>query len=174
MDHNTELYFFDESRFETHSNIVGHGWFEKGRRTALKYNLGYKNFYLYSSVNPLNGNNFSLILPNVDTVNFNVFLKEFVKTLGTKEAIIIVDGASWHRSKALDIPENVKIIIQPPYSPELNPVEKLWQYIKRHTIKNRLFEKLSLIENSICEMLKSMTKQQLMTICNANYIKSQL
>ena len=173
MDHNTELYFFDESRFGAHSNI-GHGWFEKGRRTALKYNLGYKNFYLYSSVNPLNGNNFSLILPNVDTVNFNVFLKEFVKTLGTKEAIIIVDGASWHRSKALDIPENVKIIIQPPYSPELNPVEKLWQYIKRHTIKNRLFEKLSLIENSICEMLKSMTKQQLMTICNANYIKSQL
>lgn len=173
MDHNTELYFFDESRFGAHSNI-GHGWFEKGRRTALKYNLGYKNFYLYSSVNPLNGNNFSLILPNVDTVNFNVFLKEFVKTLGTKETIIIVDGASWHRSKALDIPENVKIIIQPPYSPELNPVEKLWQYIKRHTIKNRLFEKLSLIENSICEMLKSMTKQQLMTICNANYIKSQL
>lgn len=173
MDQNTELYFFDESRFGTHSNI-GHGWFERGRRAALKYNLGYKNFYLYSSVNPLNGHNFSLILPNVDTVNFNVFLKEFVKTLGKKKAIIIVDGASWHRSKALNIPHNIEIIIQPPYSPELNPVEKLWQYIKRHTIKNRLFDKLSLIEDSICEILKSMTKEQFMQVCNVKYIKSQL
>lgn len=172
MGKETELYFFDESRFGTHSN-VGHGWFEKGRRTALSYNMGYKNFYLYSSVNPLNGNNFSLILPNVDTINFNVFLEEFAKTLD-KNAIIVVDGASWHRSKALNVPKNIEIIIQPPYSPEINPVEKLWQYIKRHTIKNKLFTNLEIIEEALCQILKSMTQDHFRKICNVKYIKGQL
>ncbi len=67
LDSNCDLYSFDESRFGTHSNI-GHGWFKKGKtRGNLEYKLGYKNFYLYSAVNPENGNNFSLIMPNVDT-----------------------------------------------------------------------------------------------------------
>jgi len=168
-DKKIQLYFFDESRFGTHSNI-GHGWFKKGRRTQLPYNLGYKNFYLYSAVNPLNGNNLSLILPNVDTINFNIFLEEFAKTTNNSNVILVVDGASWHRSKDLDIPNNIKIIIQPPYSPELNPIEKLWQYIKRHTIKNRLFDNLNLIEDEVCKILNSTSKDQFMQICNVNYI----
>ena len=105
--------FFDESRFGTHSNI-GHGWFKKGRRAALSYNMGYKNFYLYSPACPISGNNFSLILPNVDTINFEVFLQEFAKTLSGKKVVMVVDGASWHRSKKLKIPDNIQIIILSP------------------------------------------------------------
>ena len=169
MDENTELHFFDESRFGTHSNI-GHGWFKKGRRTALSYNMGYKNFYLYSSACPISGNNFSLILPNVDTINFEVFLQEFAKTLSGKKVVMVVDGASWHRSKKLKIPDNIQIIIQPPYSPELNPIEKLWQYIKRHTIKNKMFVNLSVLEDVLCKFLNSMTKESFKSICHTSYI----
>ncbi len=66
MHSEKELFFFDESRFGTHSK-VGHGWFKKGSRTQVKVKLGRENFYLYSAVNPRNGENFSLFAPNVNT-----------------------------------------------------------------------------------------------------------
>lgn len=66
------LYFFDESRFGTHSKI-GHGWFEKGSRTGVKVKLGFENFYVYSAINPVFGDDFSLILPYVNTECLNLF-----------------------------------------------------------------------------------------------------
>ena len=59
----------------------------------------------------------------------NIFLKEFAKVNQGKKIAIIMDGAGWHKSHKLIFPENIRIIIQPSYSPELNPIEKLWQYI---------------------------------------------
>ena len=70
-----ELYFFDEARFGTHSNL-GHGWFPKGTRTAVKVKLGFKNFYVYSAVHISPGKDFSLILPKVNTINMNEFLAQ--------------------------------------------------------------------------------------------------
>ncbi len=69
---NEEVWFFDESRFGTHSK-VGHGWFKTGIRTPVKIKLGYKNFYLYSAANPKTGEDFTLILPNVNINCMNVF-----------------------------------------------------------------------------------------------------
>jgi Winged helix-turn helix/DDE superfamily endonuclease len=75
MHSEKELFFFDESRFGTHS-IVGHGWFKKGSRTQVKVKLGRENFYLYSAVNPRNGENFSLFAQNVNTDCINIFLEQ--------------------------------------------------------------------------------------------------
>jgi hypothetical protein len=72
------LRFFDESRFGTHSKI-GHGWFKTGTRTPVKVKLGYKNFYLYSIANPTTGEEFTLLLPNVNIKYMNIFLSEFSK-----------------------------------------------------------------------------------------------
>lgn len=166
------MYFFDESRFGTHSNI-GHGWFKSGKvRDSVTYKLGYKNFYLYSAVAPKTGNNFSLILPRSDTGNFNVYLEQFSKYLKSinKKAIVVMDGAGWHKSKDLVVPSNIEVIIQPPYSPELNPVEKLWQFIKRHTIKNKVFETLEDIEEVLCQFIKGMTNDVFKTVCRAKYM----
>ncbi|WP_434732645.1 transposase [Wolbachia endosymbiont of Zygogramma bicolorata] len=70
-----ELFFFDESRFGTHSKI-GHGWFKKGIRTQVKVKLGRQNFYLYSAVNPRNRESSSLFVPNVNTDCMNIFLEQ--------------------------------------------------------------------------------------------------
>lgn len=118
------MFFFDESRFGTHSK-ASHGWFEKGKRTSIKVKLGFQNFYVYSAVNPISGESFTLKLPNVDTTCMNVFLEEMSKEIGENEAVIIMGGASWHKSKDLVIPKNIVIKIVPPYCPELNPVERL-------------------------------------------------
>ena len=63
------------------------------------------------------------------------------------------------------------IILQPPYSLELNPVEKLWQYIKNHTIKNRTYDNLKDLEDKICEFVKSNLNPEIIrSVCNVKYI----
>lgn len=85
--------------------------------------LGFKNFYLYSAVEPKTGEHFTLEIPHVNTECLNAFLKEFAKAFPPEEIILVMDGARWHKSKDLVVPANIEINYLPPYSPELNPVE---------------------------------------------------
>jgi transposase len=130
------VWFFDESRFGTHSN-VGHAWYPTGTRTAIDIKLGYENFYLYSAVNPKTGEEFTLILPKVNTLCMNIFLEQFSKVYKDKKIVMVMDGATWHKSNGLLVTDNIRNIILPAYSPELNPVEKFWQCIKAKTIKKQ-------------------------------------
>ena len=164
-----ELWFFDESRFGTHSKI-GHGWFRTGIRTPVKIKLGYKNFYLYSAANPKTGKEFTIILPNVNINCMNIFLKEFSKTIKQRKVLIVMDGAGWHKSDKLKYPKNIRILIQPAYSPELNPIEKLWQYIKDHTIKNKIYKTLPDLENQVCKFVRTLNPEIIRSICNVNYV----
>ena len=68
-----------------------------------------------------------------NTACMNVFLSELSLSYSNKNVLLVLDGAGWHRSKDLVIPGNIKFLFLPPYSPELNPVEKLWEYIKNNT-----------------------------------------
>lgn len=165
------MLFFDESRFGTHSK-VGHGWFEKGIRTSIKINLARKNFYVYSAISSLTGYNFSLVLPEVNTNNMNIYLQRLAKSIKNQQVILIMDGASWHKSAELTIPKNIEIIRLPAYSPELNPTEKLWQYIKDHVLKNKLYTCISTLENVVCQFIKQLTNDEIMSNCACDYLFS--
>jgi transposase len=78
------------------------------------------------------------VLPYVNTGCLNLFLSEMSKNLGSLEIILVMDGAGWHKSKDLNVPWNIQIIYLPPYCPELNPVERLWNYIK--SLSTRQFD----------------------------------
>lgn len=164
-----ELWFFDESRFGTHSKI-GHGWFKTGARAPVKVKLGYKNFYLYSIANPKTGEEFTLLLPNVNIKCMNIFLAEFAKFIKNRKTLIVMDGAGWHKSDKLKYPKNIRILIQPAYSPELNPIEKLWQYIKDHTIKNKIFKTLAELENRVCKFIQTLNPKIIRTVCRISYL----
>jgi transposase len=164
-----EILFFDESRFGTHSKL-GHGWFKKGSRTQIKINMGFKNFYVYSAVNSISGNNYSLTMPYVNTDCMNIFLSRLAMSLKQKRCLLIMDGASWHRSYRLKVPANIEIAYLPAYSPELNPVERLWNYLKAHTIKNKFYTSLNKLENSVCAFLNNMTKDNFKHICACSYL----
>jgi hypothetical protein len=164
-----EIFFFDESRFGTHSKI-GHGWFKKGTRTAIPVKLGYQNFYLYSALNPRSGESISYIMPGVDTMCMNVYLNALSQELNEKKIIMIMDGAGWHKSKDLKVPSNIEIIYLPPYSPELNPVERLWGYIKQCTIRNKIYDTLESLEDEICHFLCDLTEETIMSVCNVPYL----
>ena len=103
-------------------------------------------------------------MPNVDTACMNVYLEELAEEI-KEDFILIMDGAGWHKSKDLIVPQNIQIELLPPYCPELNPVERLWRFIKDNTIKNKVFETLGNLEDEVCEFIKNLTKEVVLGIC---------
>jgi transposase len=97
----------------------------------------------------------------------NVYLKELSKEI-KGDFILIMDGAGWHKSKNLIIPKNIQIILLPPYCPELNPVERLWRYIKDNTIKNKVFETLTELENLVCKFVRNLGNEIIKNTCFVN------
>ena len=166
-----EVFFFDESRFGTHSN-VGHGWFKTGERSAVAVKLGFQNFYIYGAVAPRSGVDYSLLLPYVNTASMNFFLRHMSQGLGDKKAFLVLDGAGWHKSKELIVPWNIELVYLPPYSPELNPVERLWEYYKDNIIVNRIYDSLDSLEKAVCEFIKNTSAESLRSICAVNYLSS--
>ena len=83
----------------------------------------------------------------------NSFLELFSKTIAKGEhAVMIWDGAGFHTSKSLKVPENVSLIQLPAYSPELNPIENLWHYLKSHFWSNRAYDDYQALENAGCKL----------------------
>ena len=166
---NKVLLFFDESRFGTHSKL-GHGWFPRGLRTQVKAKLGFENFYLYSTVNPQTGDDFTLVLPNVNAQCLSIFLEKLSHSIGNQEIVFVMDGAGWHKAKDLTVPANIELIILPPYSPELNPVERFWRFIKQHTIKNKVFESVADLEKEVSTFLQSLDPALIASLCKVEYL----
>lgn len=163
------VFFFDESRFGTHSKL-GHGWFPTGKRTQVHVKLGFANFYLYSAIEPRTGENFTLEIPNVNEICMNVFLEEFAKTYPNEEVILVMDGAGWHKSKGLQLTDNIEIVLLPPYSPELNPVERFWQSLKQNTIRNKVYATLDALKQAVAKYLNSMEITAIQSLCTADYL----
>jgi transposase len=132
--------------------------------------LGYKNFYLYSAVDAKDGSSFSLIMPSVNTETMNVFLSELSREYSSEKLALIMDGAGWHKSSNLKVPENIKIFFLPPYSPELNPVERLWLYIKQRILSNKIYQTIDDLENALCEFINGLSKEVVKNICTASYL----
>ena len=164
----TLLFFFDEGRFGLKPTL-GRFWAKRGEKVIAKVEPRYRNFYLYSSVSPHTGEMYSLILPWVNTEIMSLYLKKFSDAYADKKILLIMDQAGWHKSKHLEIPDNITIIFLPPYSPELNPVERLWQWLRRHACRNKYFEKEEALIMALCKAIKSLTKSRLKSICRCSY-----
>jgi len=102
----------------------------------------------------------------------NLYLSELSKEFSDHVIALIMDQAGWHKAKALVIPDNIKFIYLPPYSPELNPVERLWLHIKFNVMNNKLFDKLETLENQLCAFIRSILKDEIKSICSASYLNS--
>lgn len=83
-----------------------------------------------------------------------------------------MDGAGWHKSKDLVVPSNIEILYLPPYSPELNPVERLWLYIKKAVLYNKVYESLDVLEEEVCNFLRGIDSHTFAQICAVDYMFS--
>lgn len=163
------ILFFDESRFGTHSKL-GHGWFERGVRTSVNIKLGFKNFYVYSAISSTNGYNFSLLLPEVNSNHMNIYLERLAKSLKGERVVLVLDGAAWHKSNELRVPQNIELLHLPAYSPELNPVEKLWQFIKSKTLTNKFYNSINELEDAVCAFIRGITREDILSNCACHYL----
>jgi len=100
-----------------------------------------------------------------------VYLDEFAKENPDELKIIVLDNGAFHKAKRLIIPDNISLIFLPPYSPELNPAEKVWAKFKRD-FTNRLFHTLDELKLYVCELSNKLTKQEVISICSYKYIFS--
>ena len=163
------MFFFDASRFGLQPSL-GPGGARKGVRISAPVNPGYPNFYVYSGVCPLTGDAFALFLPRVNTELLNLYRAEMSAAFPDKEIMLIWDQAGGHKSKSLKVPENITLKSRPPYSPELNPVEKLWQGLKKHVCRNRLFAYMDELMDTLMETWVTLTPARLMEICQGSYL----
>jgi transposase len=88
-----------------------------------------------------------------------VFLTEVASRYPFENIVMVVDGAGWHKSKAFEMPTNLRLLFLPPYSPELNPQEHIWDELREKCFHNKTFESLDLLEDHLVESLKIMEAQ---------------
>jgi hypothetical protein len=112
--------------------------------------------YVYSAVAPALGEMTSLILPSADTAMMSLFLEQVSQTFSRYFIVMQVDGASWHHSDDLVIPSNIRLIEQPPYSPEVNPVEHVWDEVREKYFANRAFPSLDALMEVLCQGLNEL------------------
>ena len=149
-DKQVEIWSQDEARLGLQP-ILRRMWSPKGKRPIAKQTRKYQWIYAYSFVHPLTGKSFWLTLPTVNTALMNLALKEFSQYIDPKNEkiiILLMDGAGWHKSKELEIPQNIQIFPLPPYTPELQPVECGWPLLKE-PVANRYFDNLDTFEQVI-------------------------
>jgi len=84
--------------------------------------------------------------------------------------VLVLDRAGWHVAKRLRIPENITLLYLPPYSPELNPMERLWWWMKQHNLSNRIYADYEALFNASCEAWNQLNPQRLMSICRASWV----
>lgn len=112
--------------------------------------------YVYAAVDIVSGKMDSLILPYVNTDCMQVFLDEVASRYPGERIIMITDGAGWHHGKELAMPPNLRFLFLPPYSPELNPVEHLWDELREKFFCNLVFDSLDALEDHLCDALRIM------------------
>jgi transposase len=110
--------------------------------------------YAYGTVSIEDGQWDSLILPRVNTVCMQIFLDEIARRYPDDRIVMVMDGAGWHKSGDLKLPANMRVMLLPPYSPELNPVENIWEELREKNFHNRVFHSLDAVEDHLLHSLK--------------------
>ena len=127
--------------------------------------------HLFAAVRPATGEDFALVLPHVSTAAMNVFLEHFAATLAEDEhAALALDGAGWHTSNDLRVPDIVTLVPLPPYSPELNPVERVWLYLRERHLSHRILDDCDAIVDALCSAWKALTRERLKSLAAYPYL----
>jgi transposase len=162
------LFFQDESRFGLFTRN-GKSLTAISVKPICTFQQVFKSTWLSGAFSPITGDHFQMILPNCNAENFQLFLNDFSKENPTELKIMVLDNGRFHKAKKLIIPNNIVLLLLPPYSPELNPAEKMWAKYKRE-FTNKFFTSLEHVDEFIAKMVNSTSKKQVMTICGYSYI----
>ena len=146
-----EIWFQDEARIGQKNGVVRQ-WAKTGTRPRQPADQRYENAWLFGAICPALGKGAAIASPWANTEAMQLHLDEISRRVAPDaQAVLIMDRAGWHTTSALAIPKNITPIFLPSYSPELNPVENIWQYIRANWLSNSVFETYDDIIDVMCE-----------------------
>lgn len=162
----------DESRFGLHT-VGGRKITAPGIKPLGPWQWKFQAFWLYGAVDPASGESFVLEFSHADVTCFQRFLEELSGRYPQELHIIHLDRGRSHTAKKLVIPDNVILLFQPPYSPELNPIERLWQHLKRD-LRWDVFSTLEQLRERVSSLLEQLTHDVVLSLTGWDYIRHAL
>jgi hypothetical protein len=145
-----ELWWQDEARVGQ-KNKITRRWAKRGTRPSAPQDQRTASAYIFGAICPARGVGAALVLPRCDTQAMQAHLEEIASQVAPgAHAVLLMDQAGWHISRKLTVPANITLLPLPPRSPELNPVENLWQFLRDNWLSNRVFESYDQIVSLCC------------------------
>ncbi len=141
----------------------------KGVKPICIFQQVFQSLFLFGAFSPLNGDKFLLEMPECNAATFQVFLDQFSDHNPNEFKLMVLDNGAFHKAKKLKIPENIVLIFLPPYSPELNPAEKIWAVVKRK-LTNKLNKTLEQLSDFITETTNKLSEEIVKSICSYSYV----
>ena len=172
-DRRVTLRFMDEARVGQKGRLC-YRWWLRGRRPPGRCDRRFAWAYLFAAVEPATGADVALVLPEATTRAMDLFLAEFSRSLPADvQAVLVLDGAGWHGAKALAVPANVTLVHLPPYAPELNPVERVWLYLRERFLSLRVFKDYPAIVAACCQAWDRLVAEpgRLRSLCDQPWIQ---
>lgn len=164
------VWHMDEARIGQQGTLT-RVWARRGSRPSAVRQTRYEWVYLYAAVESATGESAALLAPNVDTGTMNAFLAILEEERKPDEHfVLIMDQAGWHRSRGLRLPDGITVLLLPPYSPELNPVENLWHYLRSHCLSNRAYADYEALLVAGREAYRSLDRATLRSVCRCAYL----
>ena len=171
-----EIWFQDEARVGQQGTLT-RIWAKRGARPRAVRDTRYEWSYIFGAVCPGRAATAGLVLPYANTEAMNLHLAEIARTVTPgAHALLVLDGAGWHGSKDLAVPDNITLLPLPPYAPELNPVENVWQYLRANKLAITVFDSYAEIVDKCCqawnffandpEIVTSITARKWATVSN--------
>jgi putative transposase len=147
--------FQDEARFGRISD-TRYCWCRRPDRPLISAMVTQQYTYAYGAVSPQDGCFDSLVLPQVNSECMQIFLDEIASRHRNDNVVMVLDGAGWIKSKDCSVPDNLRLLFLPAYSPELNPQEHLWGEFREKHFHNRVFDSIDALEDHLADALRDM------------------
>jgi putative transposase len=167
-----QVWVQDEARFGQKGSLT-RVWARRGSRPSVPKQTQYESLYLTGAVCPATGAAAAILTPVLNTDVVSLFLEELATQIPAGVHVILIwDQAGYHVSHDLRIPENVSLLSLPPYSPELNPMENLWHFLRSHHWSNRLYKDYNALLDAATHAWCAVASlpDQITRICNYPYL----
>jgi putative transposase len=166
---NINPYFEDESRFGL-LTVLRRMITAKGIKPVAPFLHRFDNLYLFGAFSPITGSSCLLEMPYCNSETFQVFINHMSLQNPEEFKILILDNGAFHHAKLLQIPHNIALLFLPPYSPELNPAEKIWRYYKDR-VSTIAYNTIEMLQEQLSEITKNINEEIIKSICGNQFYK---
>lgn len=168
VQENQEIWFGDEVGFDGDPRPRAR-WVKKGSKPVNGRSSEHIRHSAIGSINPVSGEFFSLVVPEVDTPVFQAFIDELSKSTNYRKLVLVLDNATWHKTPSMNW-HNIKPLYLPVYSPDFNPIENLWRFIKINHFSNWYAKTVEELIEKICLAFSTLSQEQIKQTTNFSYL----